>query len=522
MATQIRAIGATKSLTRARREIKMSKAVGKMALLSMLGLKLASSAKNTESPNQPIPKPECDASIPVSIRYSSVSERLYLESADGSTRGGCVTLAQIWEHQRGKTPLYAVDPDSGDITDSVTGTWLLTEELYVEDGITLKVHGSAAGGDANELRLLSTSDVFINLRAHGGSLDFLSTKVFAWDTSTNAPDKDEDDGRSYISAVSEVITDDSQTCNGRAKKNMGEARMDIEDSEMGYLGYHGSESYGLTWKVRGFCVDKSNHEVFDDVNVYGNIYDSDIHHNNFGVYTYGHQQGDWRRNKMHDNSGYGFDPHDDSDFLTIHDNEVYDNGYHGIIASKRCNGVSIQGNEVYGGASSSAGIFLHRSSDDAIVKGNYVHDNGDAGLAMMESFNADVSDNIFENNKYGVRFSVGCGRNVFSKNVITGSAKYNTYSYLGSDAPDVVESGRSQDNEFHDNHIIGGVESIKLMDADGTKFIDNTFEDATTIRFNDATKTVMVGNIGLNNTKLKVTNGASFDASSDYGFEPIS
>ena len=28
-----------------------------------------------------------------------------------------------------------------------------------------------------------------------------------------------------------------------------------------------------------------------------------------------------------------------------------------------------QGNEVYGGASSSAGIFLHRSSDDAVVKG---------------------------------------------------------------------------------------------------------------------------------------------------------
>ena len=89
-------------------------------------------------------------------------------------------------------------------------------------------------------------------------------------------------------------------------------------------------------------MDKSNPEIFDDVNVYGNIYDSDIHHMNFGVYTYGHQQGDWRRNKMHDNSGYGFDPHDDSDFLTIHDNEVYNNGYHGIIASKRCNGVSIQ------------------------------------------------------------------------------------------------------------------------------------------------------------------------------------
>ena len=55
--------------------------------------------------------------------------------------------------------------------------------------------------------------------------------------------------------------------------------------------------------------------------------------------------------------------------------------------------------------------------------GNYVHDNGDAGLAMMESFNADVSGNLFENNKYGVRFSVGCASNIFYNNVITGSAK---------------------------------------------------------------------------------------------------
>lgn len=31
---------------------------------------------------------------------------------------------------------------------------------------------------------------------------------------------------------------------------MGEARMDIINSEMAYLGFHDSESYGLTWKVR--------------------------------------------------------------------------------------------------------------------------------------------------------------------------------------------------------------------------------------------------------------------------------
>lgn len=96
-------------------------------------------AIDTESPNTAIPKPECDPTTPVLIRYASSSARLYLESADGITRGGCVTLRDIWESRGGKAPLYAVDPSSGDVSSAATGTWLLTESLYVEDGITLQV-----------------------------------------------------------------------------------------------------------------------------------------------------------------------------------------------------------------------------------------------------------------------------------------------------------------------------------------------------------------------------------------------
>ena len=62
-------------------------------------------------------------------------------------------------------------------------------------------------------------------------------------------DEDEDDGRSYVSAASEMILDDNETCDGRAKSDMGEARMDIEDSEMGYLGFHDGQRCGLTWTV---------------------------------------------------------------------------------------------------------------------------------------------------------------------------------------------------------------------------------------------------------------------------------
>ena len=88
----------------------------------------------------------------------------------------------------------------------------------------------------------------------GFSIGLISTaralQVFAWDTDNNAVDEDEDDGRSFISVLSEVITDDDEDCDGRAKNEMGEGRMDIEDSEMAYLGFYDGESYGLTWKVR--------------------------------------------------------------------------------------------------------------------------------------------------------------------------------------------------------------------------------------------------------------------------------
>ena len=30
---------------------------------------------------------------------------------------------------------------------------------------------------------------------------------------------------------------------------------DIINSEMGYMGWYDAESYGLSWKVRGLCVD---------------------------------------------------------------------------------------------------------------------------------------------------------------------------------------------------------------------------------------------------------------------------
>ncbi|CAN0423387.1 unnamed protein product, partial [Scytosiphon promiscuus] len=52
------------------------------------------------------------------------------------------------------------------------------------------------------------------------------------------------------SCISEIITDPDEDCTGNAKNTRGECRMDIVRTEVAYLGYYESESYGLTWKVR--------------------------------------------------------------------------------------------------------------------------------------------------------------------------------------------------------------------------------------------------------------------------------
>ena len=57
--------------------------------------------------------------------------------------------------------------------------------------------------------------------------------------------------------------------------------------------------------------------------------------------------------------------------------------------------------------------------------------------------------------------------------------------------------------------------------ADGTKFVDNTFKSAKTMRFEDCDGTLMSGNSGLGSAKLKVTNGSCFDKKSDSDYKPV-
>lgn len=250
-----------------------------------------------------------------SIRYASSTNRIYLE--DGIT----ATLSDI-KMILPNAPLTLVDP--------INAIWKLDADLFIEDGSTLVIHGTSIGGDTNELRLKSENfagpDATVKIRADYGTIDIDSTTILSWDSAVGGPDTEYATfNRSYIQARSKMASDGVTPL---------ESRMDIRNSEIGYLGYHGSEAYGLTWKVNG--DPGPNCALYDILNVYGDIQNNYIHHNYFGVYTFGHQGGVWTGNEVAYNVAYGLDPHDDSDLLLIDNNYTHNNGTHGIICSKRC------------------------------------------------------------------------------------------------------------------------------------------------------------------------------------------
>jgi parallel beta-helix repeat protein len=189
------------------------------------------------------------------------------------------------------------------------------------------------------------------------------------------------------------------------------------------------------------------------------------------------------------NTMYGLDPHDDSDYLTITNNKMHDNGDHGLICSQRCNNLTITGNESYHNGippfafpddedisdNQIHGIMIHRGVTASVIKNNYVHDNTNgAGLAIFDSSGDVFEDNVVRNNKYGIRLSVGSRDLTFRNNTVSGSLANAVYTYVGSDAPTYGNpSGRSLNVTFTGNTFDGSAaELVKLQNADNVTFKD--------------------------------------------------
>jgi parallel beta-helix repeat protein len=423
------------------------------------------------------------------IRWASSSNTVYVTGAVDCT------LTDI-SQKASTSALQLVDPGNR--------IWLLKANLRLEQGARLNLHGASVGGDVNELRLRSNNSSAANstifIRAQWGTIDIVNTRVTSWNEAVNAPDTETATyKRSYIHARS-FLEADGVTAR--------ESRMNIRNSDVGYLGFYGGEAYGLVWKVIG-----STAGLYDKVNVYGDVTNSYIHHNFFGAYTYGAFGMEWRDNEIAYNASYGLDPHDDSDSLVITGNETHHNGNHGIICSQRCDNLTITGNVSH--HNTGHGIMLHRDTNDSLVANNQSYDNTDTGIVLFESHRNTVRQNVSRNNKRGIRLSVGSADNVFENNEVYGNVD-GLYFYKGSDAP-VNGDGHPKRNRFANNDVRDNSGyGIKASESDDNTFVNNSFTgNGAGILFEDSLRNRLDGNTIPSNRKIE-TDGNSGVASSTF------
>ncbi len=405
----------------------------------------------------------------VGLRWASSSNRIYVSGPGSATLSD---IAAVLDH----APLTQVAP----------GVWHLGANILLQDGAHLLLHGTSIGGDVDELRLRSNNSSDANsivwISADWGTIDIQSTRITSWDEAVGGPDTETDTyGRAFIRARSSLAADGQTPL---------ESRMDVINSDVGYLGYYAAEAYGLSWKVNG-----AQPNLYDLVNVYGNIQGSRIHDNYFGIYTFGAYGMQILNNEVDHNIRYGIDPHDDSDYLLIEGNRAHHNGDHGIIASQRCDHVVIRNNtsEYNGGC----GIMLHRSSDDGTVTGNLCQGNADCGIALFDVRNTLVQGNrCLDNGRSGIRLSVGSADNEVDSNEFANNQQYGIYLFQGSDIPHPGDDGRPKRNWFTGNSVTGNIQSgINLTNGDDNRFSRNEFaNNGPTLRFSQGPRTILDGN----------------------------
>lgn len=349
--------------------------------------------------------------------------------------------------------LAAYFPDSFQLTN--TGTLLLREGIFVGQNASLQI----TTDDAVRVQMLSSSAHHVSIVGYlsqitisglpGQKLDFES-----WDPIKDQPDFERSDGRAYILAVG--------------------SRMDIDNASFSYLGYDEGTVSGVAWKSL-----KSGGET---VMARGDVTDSSFIHNYFGAYTFEAIYMHWSGNLFAENIGYGFDPHDFSNYFLVENNIARNNGSHGIIFSRGCSYNVIRGNQSF--YNNGHGIMIDDgkvipngtnkrylvpvSSNYNIIEDNFIMSNNDGIVLEGGEENKIRNNKIIHSQRYGIRFKDNVINTIVVGNAIEDSGKIGLFVY-----------GNSGQNEFRQNKIRYSPIGIVFQHAPQNTFTANIVNNIT-------------------------------------------
>ncbi len=367
--------------------------------------------------------------IPQSATYSIVTDNRRQTTILVSGAGATVTLADIQSAVAMTDPTYLTNP--------ANGIWYLDVNLVIGKEVTLNL---APSYGVNELQLRSGSNrllsqaeriadanapdapaaiaysTFVYLKAESGTINIDNVKIYSWDNPSEQVDEDESNGRAYILAKYA-------------------STLNIRNSDIGYLGSKDGESYGISWRDVGETDDGFVTRVT------GEVINSKIHHNYYGIYTYQAQNMTFRGNEFYSNIRYGFDPHDYSHHFTVEENLAYNNGAHGFIISRGCNNFIFRNNRSYDnadpGSNLAHGFMLDPggadidkpqvSSSNNLLENNEAYNNEGYGIRILGSSDNTLRNNHFHGNEMGISIDTDSDRNLFQNNRLEENRKYGFY-----------------------------------------------------------------------------------------------
>jgi parallel beta-helix repeat protein len=329
------------------------------------------------------------------------------------------------------------------------GEWLLSANLEIREGAALTI----AGPEVSWLKLRSDGEGFVSIKARGGRLTISDTCVSSWDPAQNAVDENLADGRSFVLA-------------------RDGAWMGVYRSHLHHLGYEANESYGLAWRLEGTG---------------GEIVDSELGHNFYGLYTYEVRGLIIRGNEVHHSLRYGIDPHTSSSGLLIEGNVAHHNGKHGIILAEGCSDSIIRNNTVYN--NSLHGIVLYNGSNNNRVEGNTAYGNGDQGINLNNVADSRIEGNtVYGNAADGIGVGQGARDNIVVGNIVRENQEHGIHLY--SDAEGTVIEG----NEVSANRRYGiYVKSSGNQIGGGNRVVENAV--GVHARAEDVTQSVRAANV---------------------------
>ena len=265
-----------------------------------------------------------------------------------------------------------------------------------------------------------------------GSLIIDSVKITSWD-----PEKNDVISFGYGKRLGEEHTkSDYNTAEPRAFIRVSKdatGTTNITNSELGYLGYSCSRCAGLSYYGGEGSVIQGN----------------DIHHLLKGYYSKDMGSTLIADNKFHDNYLYGIDPHTGSHDMSILRNTVYNNNASGIICSKHCYNLLIEGNRVYNNTGVGRGIAFSINTTNSVARDNHVSDqikcisfnrnsnfneiynntvsNCINGFYLANTTNNNIHDNIVHNVTHA--FVMEDVNNAINKNTVDGAEAGIVFTY---------------------------------------------------------------------------------------------